>query len=196
MTSTPVVRMYMKASTSCLGSGEREIDRVSRIGPIQVPTFLPDRATQPTTNEHLVLRSNTPNDPPTMPPNRARPRHRPLTLATVAGISAFILPTCALIRLYASPHTLWPLFYTAAVSGVTFLFYGYDKMQARNLEWRVQESTLHALAMAGGWPGALVGMHYFQHKTRKMRFQSVFWSIVMGWQGLYWMVWSGGIEVG
>jgi uncharacterized membrane protein YsdA (DUF1294 family) len=130
-----------------------------------------------------------------MPPNHARPRHRPLTLATVAGVFAFILPTCTLIRLYASPHTSWPVLYTAAVSGVTFLFYGYDKMQARNLEWRVKETTLHALALAGGWPGALVGMHYFQHKTRKMGFQSVFWSIVMGWQGFYWMAWSGGIEM-
>jgi uncharacterized membrane protein YsdA (DUF1294 family) len=41
-----------------------------------------------------------------------------------------------------------------------------------------------------------VGMHYFQHKTRKVRFQVVFWGIVLCWEGVAWLVWSGGIQVG
>lgn len=85
---------------------------------------------------------------------------------------------------------LAPTIYTCVLSLVTFLFYGYDKMQARNLQWRVKEVTLHALAFCGGWPGALIGMHYFQHKTRKTRFQLVFWGIVLGWQGISWKVWT------
>jgi uncharacterized membrane protein YsdA (DUF1294 family) len=79
---------------------------------------------------------------------------------------------------------------------LTFLFYGYDKMQARNNEWRIEETTLQVLALAGGWPGALAGMHYFQHKTRKTGFQIVFWMTVLTWQGVWWNIWTGGIRIG
>ena len=102
----------------------------------------------------------------------------------------------ALLRLYATHGSLMPVVYTALVSALTFLFYGYDKMQARNLEWRVKEVTLHTLALLGGWPGALAGMHYFQHKTRKTRFQVWFWMIVLGHQGLAWVVWTGNRSYG
>jgi uncharacterized membrane protein YsdA (DUF1294 family) len=128
-----------------------------------------------------------------MPPNRPKPRRRPWTIATIAGIVSLILPTCSLFRLHTSTHSIIPLAWTCVTSGVTFLFYGYDKMQARNMEWRVKEMTLHALALVGGWPGALVGMHFFQHKTRKTRFQLVFWATVLAWQGVWWTLWTGGL---
>lgn len=79
------------------------------------------------------------------------------------------------------------------ISGVTFFFYGYDKMQARNLEWRVKETTLHVLALSGGWPGALAGQHYFQRKTRKSGFMAVFWGIVVGWQAVWWLIANAGL---
>lgn len=131
-----------------------------------------------------------------MPPNRARPRYRPLTIATVAGITSLVLPAVTLARLFTVTRSLYPIAYTAIVSGVTFLFFGYDKMQARNMEWRVKEVTLQGLAMAGGWPGALVGMHYFQHKTRKTSFQIVFWGIVLAWEAVAYTVWQHGIRTG
>jgi uncharacterized membrane protein YsdA (DUF1294 family) len=31
-----------------------------------------------------------------------------------------------------------------------------------------------------------VGMHFFQHKTRKTRFLVPFWMIVFGWQSALW----------
>ncbi|KAF2132690.1 DUF1294-domain-containing protein [Dothidotthia symphoricarpi CBS 119687] len=127
-----------------------------------------------------------------MPPRKPY-RHRPLTVATVAGILSLVLPTVTLIRLYTATHSLLPIAYTCAVSSVTFVLYGYDKMQARSMEWRVAEVKLHFLAMVGGWPGALAGMHYFQHKTRKVGFQVGFWGIVMGWHGLLWGFWRGGL---
>ena len=65
-------------------------------------------------------------------------------------------------------------------------------MQARNCEWRVKETSLHLLELLGGWPGALAGQHFFQHKTRKVRFQVVFWGIVVGWQGVWVLVLRGG----
>jgi len=72
--------------------------------------------------------------------------------------------------------------YPCVVSGVTFLFYGFDKMQARRLNRRIKEVTLLTLGLVGGWPGALAAQHYFQHKTRKKAFLLPFWMIVMGWQ--------------
>jgi uncharacterized membrane protein YsdA (DUF1294 family) len=108
---------------------------------------------------------------------------------------SLVLPTVTLIRLYTITHSLLPVAWTCIASGVTFMFYGYDKMQARNMEWRVRETTLHTMAVVGGWPGALLGMHYFQHKTRKRAFQVVFWGIVLAWEGLYWSVWNGGLHV-
>ncbi|KAF2025215.1 DUF1294-domain-containing protein [Setomelanomma holmii] len=129
-----------------------------------------------------------------MPPkrNRARPHNRPLTPATLAGLASLILPSFTLVRLYTTTHSLLPLAWTCLASSITFLFYGYDKMPARNLEWRVSEATLHVLALVGGWPGALVGMHYFQHKTRKRGFLVVFWGITLGWEGVCWGWLKGG----
>ncbi|KAF1912510.1 hypothetical protein BDU57DRAFT_458916 [Ampelomyces quisqualis] len=131
-----------------------------------------------------------------MPPSRARPRRRPLTPATMAGVLSLILPTCTLVRLSVSTHSVLPIAWTCLTSTVTFLLYGYDMMQARNNEWRVKETTLHVLALVGGWPGALVGMHYFQHKTRKTGFQFVFWVTVLTWQGFWWSLWTRGLRLG
>lgn len=89
--------------------------------------------------------------------------------------------------------SLLPLGYHCVISSLTFLLYGYDKMQARNLEWRIKEVTLHTMELLGGWPGALIGQHYFQHKTRKTAFQIPFWTIVMVWQVVWWAVWTGRI---
>lgn len=79
------------------------------------------------------------------------------------------------------------------MSIATFLLYGYDKIQSRNLEWRVKERTLHVMGLLGGWPGAIVGMHYFQHKTRKTAFLVGSWIIVGLWQVLWWKVCKGSI---
>ena len=119
---------------------------------------------------------------PRPPPHR----HRPLTPATFAGFISLILPAIGLARHYVATHSVLLLAYTCIISVITFTFYGDDKVQARNLDWRVREVTLHFLALVGGWPGALLGMHFFQHKTRKISFLVPFWGIVMGWQGVLW----------
>jgi uncharacterized membrane protein YsdA (DUF1294 family) len=130
-----------------------------------------------------------------MPPRQRAHRHRPITAATIAGVLSFVLPTMNLIRLCWRRGSLVPFAYHLGISGVTFLFYGYDKMQARNLEWRVKEVTLHMLELLGGWPGALIGQHFFQHKTRKTAFQIPFWMIVAGWQVAWCVVWRRGVRV-
>jgi uncharacterized membrane protein YsdA (DUF1294 family) len=114
----------------------------------------------------------------------------PTTLATVAGIFSLVLPTASLIGLHADNGSLLPTAYTLMISGVTFMFYGYDKAQAVSLGWRVKTRTLHTLELLGGWPGALAGQHYFEHKRFKLTFVIPFWAIVLGWQAVWWMVWN------
>jgi uncharacterized membrane protein YsdA (DUF1294 family) len=61
------------------------------------------------------------------------------------------------------------------LSVVTFLVYGADKSAAVEGRWRTSEATLHALDLAGGWPGGLVARRIFRHKTTKQPFRTVFW---------------------
>ena len=59
------------------------------------------------------------------------------------------------------------LIWLAVASGITFLLYGVDKSQAKMKGWRVPEVVLHALALAGGFPGGWAGRSVFRHKTQK-----------------------------
>lgn len=68
--------------------------------------------------------------------------------------------------------------YTIA-SVLTFMLYGTDKRAARRNTPRIPESTLHLLALFGGWPGALAAQHVFHHKSRKQPFRTVFWVTVV-----------------
>tara|TARA_B100002051_G_C16273480_1_gene410040 strand:+ start:194 stop:514 length:321 start_codon:yes stop_codon:yes gene_type:complete len=66
------------------------------------------------------------------------------------------------------------------LSAVSFVVYAWDKWRARRAGYRVPEKTLQLLALCGGWPGALLGQRVLRHKTRKTRFQIVFWLCVIG----------------
>ena len=63
------------------------------------------------------------------------------------------------------------------MSVVTFATYGWDKHKARVSMWRVKETTLHTMELLGGWPGAFAAQRVFHHKSRKTKFQIVFWFI-------------------
>ena len=67
------------------------------------------------------------------------------------------------------------LLYTVIINIVTFVLYGLDKSRARRGDYRIPEAKLHKLALAGGSIGALIGQKVFHHKTRKVKFQIVFW---------------------
>ena len=69
----------------------------------------------------------------------------------------------------------WPigaLYATASL--LAYVAYAVDKSAARRGAWRTKENTLHLLALAGGWPGALLAQQRFRHKTGKQSFQNVF----------------------
>jgi uncharacterized membrane protein YsdA (DUF1294 family) len=70
------------------------------------------------------------------------------------------------------------------MSVVSFVAYGWDKRQATNGGRRVSERTLHLMAFLGGWPGALIGQRHFRHKTQKVAFRIVFWTLVTSHVGI------------
>ena len=67
----------------------------------------------------------------------------------------------------------------AGLSLVALVLYRADKRAAQRGEWRTRESTLHLVALLGGWPGALAGRRLFRHKTRKQPFVTVLWLTVV-----------------
>jgi uncharacterized membrane protein YsdA (DUF1294 family)/cold shock CspA family protein len=75
------------------------------------------------------------------------------------------------------PAVLLALYVGASL--LAFISYAADKKAARDGGWRTQESTLHLLALVGGWPGALLAQHRLRHKSAKASFQIVFWATVL-----------------
>ncbi len=58
------------------------------------------------------------------------------------------------------------------VNLVALAMYAYDKMMARKGDRRISEKTLLSMALLGPF-GAMAGMKWFRHKTRKMKFKLV-----------------------
>ena len=93
----------------------------------------------------------------------------------IPGFAAFYL-FCHL--LWPMPPALWGGY--MAMSLATFIVYAGDKRAAQRGQWRVAESTMHGLALACGWPGALLAQHLLRHKTGKALFRRRFWLTVGG----------------
>ena len=63
--------------------------------------------------------------------------------------------------------------YLILMNTITFFYYGFDKMRSQTDNTRrVSEKTLWFLALIGGSIGALLGMNFFRHKTKKTSFQA------------------------
>jgi len=69
--------------------------------------------------------------------------------------------------------------YLVGISIIALLFYGYDKYQSTHSGFRIPEIILHALTLAGGTPGALLGQQVFRHKTSKRSFRLWFYLTVL-----------------
>jgi uncharacterized membrane protein YsdA (DUF1294 family)/cold shock CspA family protein len=76
---------------------------------------------------------------------------------------------------------------------VAFVFYAWDKSAAEKGHWRTKENTLHLLALAGGWPGALLAQKVLRHKSSKQSFLAVFWiTVVLNCAALGWLLTPAG----
>ncbi|MET3494506.1 cold shock and DUF1294 domain-containing protein [Variovorax boronicumulans] len=70
-----------------------------------------------------------------------------------------------------------PLLVLGAVPGLSllaFIAYALDKNAAQTGRWRTKESTLHLLALIGGWPGAWAAQRLLRHKSSKQGFLVVY----------------------
>ncbi|MEN1925477.1 cold shock and DUF1294 domain-containing protein [Luteimonas sp. MJ293] len=102
-----------------------------------------------------------------------------LVAVTAAGVAGFI----------SLPMVGWYGF----ASLVSWLGYRSDKMAAQAGRRRTPEASLHLVALAGGWPGALIAQQVFRHKTVKRPFQVVFWgTVVANLTAAWWLLgeWS------
>ena len=82
------------------------------------------------------------------------------------------------------------------MSVITFLVYARDKSAAKNKQWRTSESTLHLLALAGGWLGALIAQKAIRHKSIKADFQFMFFiTMIMNLLGLAWLHTDAGMKL-
>ncbi|EMF0720247.1 DUF1294 domain-containing protein [Citrobacter freundii] len=95
----------------------------------------------------------------------------------------FLTRLCYLILFSAAMGCLWLphpfVMWFLLVSVLTLAVYGIDKKAACNAWRRVPESTLLLLGAVGGWPGAILGQHFFRHKTKKQPFKTYFILTVM-----------------
>lgn len=96
---------------------------------------------------------------------------------TLIALPAFLLIYLAVSMLWR-PSPWWTAAYVG-LSLLTFLVYALDKSAAINNRWRTSESTLHVLALFGGWPGALLAQQILRHKSTKVQFRRTFWATVV-----------------
>ena len=88
----------------------------------------------------------------------------------IAAVATIAL-TVAIALLFGPEY--WLAAWIAAISVVTFAAYGFDKSRARSDGERIPELVLHALALAGGFPGGWLGRAVFRHKTLRASFTVV-----------------------
>ena len=67
----------------------------------------------------------------------------------------------------------------SAVSAITFVLYGLDKLFAIKGWGRISEKTLHLYALMGGWPGSNIAQEVFKHKTSKSNFRRTYYLTVV-----------------
>ncbi len=82
------------------------------------------------------------------------------------------------------------LIWLGALSVLTFILFGWDKLMAKLGRSRIPEAALLGAAFFGGAIGALLGMLLFRHKIRKAPFPvliPVFFILQMILLGWSWM---------
>jgi len=120
-------------------------------------------------------------------PVRSRRRSSRGLRPALSAAALFFAGLAGLVALGEAPALL--LLAYAVLSGVALVMYRADKTAAQRGTWRTPEANLHAVALLGGWPGALVARPLFRHKTTKEPFRSIFWfTVVANCVALAWLV--------
>ena len=120
-------------------------------------------------------------------PARSTPRRTRGLRVALAIAAVFLAFLVGLVALDRAPALLLVLY--GLLSLMAFTLYRADKRAAQRAEWRIPEVQLHAVALLGGWPGALVARRFFRHKTTKQPFRTIFWgTVVANCAALAWVV--------
>lgn len=114
---------------------------------------------------------------------RPPPVHIPRSTKDLQGVGTYFA-ILAFVGLMVAVAALWGMqrwvaSLYAVLSLITFLAYWKDKAAAQAGRWRTPESTLHTLALLGGWPGALLAQQWLRHKSSKTAFQQLCWATVL-----------------
>jgi uncharacterized membrane protein YsdA (DUF1294 family) len=86
------------------------------------------------------------------------------------------------LRFTDSVASIW----FAAINAAAFIAFGFDKWRASRSKRRLSESSLVLLGALGGWPGGLLGMIAFRHKTAKLTFKLKYGLALIPFAGEVW----------
>ena len=121
-------------------------------------------------------------------PDRTKRKNGSLS---VIGGAFFLVIVGVSVLTEIIPPLILALYMVASL--LTFIMYAVDKSAAKKGAWRTQESTLHLLSLAGGWPGALVAQQKLRHKSKKQSFRIVFWvTVLLNCGAFFWLFTSTG----
>lgn len=131
------------------------------------------------------------------PASRANPRGTSTSESSASWGMLFFLAYAVLLGAAVWSGRL-PPFVLGVVPGLSllaFFAYALDKSAAQAGRWRTKESTLHLLALMGGWPGAWAAQRLLRHKSSKQSFLIVYRATVAlhCTALLAWVFWLRGI---
>lgn len=67
-------------------------------------------------------------------------------------------------------HYMIVAVFIGTMSIITFFLFGIDKLKAKRGSYRIPEKVLIGFSFFFGAIGGVLGMYFFRHKTRKMKF--------------------------
>lgn len=106
----------------------------------------------------------------------------------------FIISLFVIVSVSNAPIELAYIY--IGLSVFTFFSYSLDKYKAQKGSWRTPESTLHVLALFGGWPGAALAQQLIRHKSKKKEFRFVFWiTVIFNLFAIGWLLSPNGSEL-
>mgnify|MGYP001613319640 CR=1 FL=1 len=116
---------------------------------------------------------------------------RPFRLYTLVWVTLALVCYLALPLLYRIPAP-WRVLISLNIAA--FLLFLIDKVQSQTRGIRVPERLLHLASFLGGSVGALLAMHLFRHKTRKVGFQLILVFLILIQIAII-LIWNGQTKI-
>ena len=96
-------------------------------------------------------------------------------------------PSVAKVSTFSADNLL--LFWLGLTNVLAFLLFAWDKFKAGGSGGnRISGFNLAAIGAVGGWPGGLLAMLLFRHKTSKLSFKLKYAFAFVVWAGLVYAV--------